>query len=151
MIKSIWSDYFQLEHRRLVPRLQKVILDSWKICQWDENSILAVGTVRLCAANAAWNATGVTVAGQTNGTPSSSLGGLRFPSDLYVYGNGTLLIADYGNDRIVRWQSSSTSGTLAAGTGAYGSWGTLLARPTALTGEFCRAAKALNDAELSCK
>lgn len=113
--------------------------------------MLTVGTVRLCAANASWNATGVTVAGQANGTASSSLAGLRFPSDLHVYGNGTLLIADYGNDRIVRWQPFSVSGTLVAGTGAYGSWRTLLARPTALTGEFCRAAKALNDEKLSCE
>ena len=93
--------------------------------------------MRLCAANASWNVTGVTVAGQANGVPSSSLAGLRSPRDLYVFGNGTLLISDYGNNRIIRTDPNSTSGTIVAGTGTYGSWKTLLATPGALTGEFC--------------
>jgi hypothetical protein len=88
----------------------------------------------LCLVNAVWNTTGVTVAGHVNGSPSGSLAGLRYPNDIYVFPNGTLLIADYGNDRIIRWEVNSTQGVLIAGTGVYGSWHTLLARPAALAG-----------------
>jgi hypothetical protein len=94
------------------------------------------GSIPLCTANASWNPIGVTVAGQSNGLPSTSLAGVQYPYDIYVYGNGTILVADYGNNRITRWDPHSTVGVLIAGTGSYGSWSTLLAKPTALTGEY---------------
>ena len=92
--------------------------------------------LRLCAANATWSAVGVTVAGFADGSSSTSLAGLRYPRDVYVQRDGSLLIADYGNDRVTRWNPNSTTGVLVAGTGASGSWMTLLARPTALTGRI---------------
>ena len=91
---------------------------------------------RICPGNAIWNRTGVTVAGQENGTCSTSLSGLNNPNDVYVLGNGTLYIPDYGNNRIVCWYPNSNVGMLVAGTGAYGSWSTLLARPAAIASRF---------------
>ena len=90
--------------------------------------------LRLCTANATWSSVGVTVAGLADGSSSASLSGLRYPRDVYIQRDGSLLVADYGNDRVTRWNPNSTAGVLVAGTGAYGSWMTLLARPTALTG-----------------
>jgi hypothetical protein len=90
--------------------------------------------VQLCTAGASWNPRGITVAG---GLPTTSLSGLQYPYDIYVYDNGTILVADYGNNRITKWDPGATVGALIAGTGSYGSWSTLLARPVALAGE-CR-------------
>ena len=75
----------------------------------------------------------MTVAGRSNGSCSTSLFELHYPNDIYVFGNGTMFIADYGNNRIVRWDANSNVGVMAAGTGNPGSWSTLLTRPVALT------------------
>lgn len=65
-----------------------------------------------------------------------SLAGLKYPYDIYVYDNGTMLIADSGNNRIVKWMPGATEGILVAGTGSYGSWKNLLANPVALAGKY---------------
>jgi hypothetical protein len=91
--------------------------------------------MQLCTATASWNSSGVTVAGLANGLPSTSLAGLQYPYDIYVYNNGTILVADFKNDRITKWDPNATEGVIVAGTGSYGSWSTLLAGPMALAGE----------------
>ncbi|CAF4490534.1 unnamed protein product [Rotaria sp. Silwood2] len=83
---------------------------------------------------AVWNPKGITVAGIAGGIPSTSLDGLQYPTDIYVYGNGTLLVVDCNNNRVTKWDPNTTVGVLIAGTGAYGSWSTLLAKPAALAG-----------------
>ena len=95
---------------------------------------------RICLANATWNTIGVTVAGQSNGSCSASLSDLNYPNDAFVVGNGTLYIADYSNNRIVRWYRNDVVGAIVAGTGAYGSWSTLLARPATVTSRCCSLA-----------
>lgn len=76
---------------------------------------------RLCAANATWSSTGVTVAS------------LTAPRDIYVFKNGTVLVADSYNNRVMKWDLNAYVGVLVAGTGSYGSWRNLLARPISLT------------------
>jgi hypothetical protein len=75
------------------------------------------------------------VAGLPSGLPSNSLSGLQYPSDIYVYDNGSILVADFGNNRIMKWDPNAIVGVLVAGTGSYGSWVNLLAKPMALAGE----------------
>ncbi|CAF0871819.1 unnamed protein product [Rotaria sordida] len=98
---------------------------------WVQYSTLN-SSIHLCTATALWNSKGVTVAGLASGLPSTSLAGLQFPHDIYVYGNGTILVADYNNNRITKWDPNATAGILIAGTGSYGSSNILLAKPTAL-------------------
>ena len=90
--------------------------------------------MRLCTANASWNPQGITVAGLASGSPSTSLAGLQYPYDIYVYNNGTVLVADAGNNRVTKWNPNATVGMLIAGTGSYGSWSNLLASPISLAG-----------------
>lgn len=93
--------------------------------------------MKLCVGNALWDSKGVTIAGLANGLPSTSLGGLQYPTDIYVYENGeTIFIADANNNRITKWNRNATVGVLIAGTGSSGSWSTLLTRPTALAGNI---------------
>ncbi|CAF1065072.1 unnamed protein product [Adineta steineri] len=86
----------------------------------------------LCTATASWNSTGITVTGLPNGSSSTALNGLKYPHDIYVYDDGAILIADSGNNRIIRWNHNATEGINIGGTGAYGSWVNLLADPIAL-------------------
>ncbi len=88
----------------------------------------------MCTANASWNPIGVTVAGLASGLPSASLAGLQYPHDMYVYGNGTVLVADRDNNRVVKWNPNATAGVIVAGTNSYGSWVNLLAKPISLAG-----------------
>ncbi|CAF1176876.1 unnamed protein product [Rotaria sp. Silwood1] len=99
--------------------------------EWVQHSNVNVSKP-LCAATASWNPSGVTVAGLASGLPSTSLDGLQYPTDIYVYGNGIVLVADCNNNRITKWHPNATEGILIAGTGSYGSWNTLLAKPAAL-------------------
>lgn len=78
---------------------------------------------------------GVTVAGLSNGLPSTLLTGLQYPHDMYVYGNGTVLVADLYNNRVTKWDPNTTVGVIIAGTGSYGSWSNLLAKPISLAGK----------------
>ncbi|CAF4536295.1 unnamed protein product, partial [Rotaria socialis] len=74
------------------------------------------GSIRLCTENTVWNPKGITVAGLLNGLPSTLLEGLQCPKDIYVYGDGTILVADYDNNRITKWDPNATRGVLIAGT-----------------------------------
>ena len=53
---------------------------------------------------------------------------------MHVYGNGTVLVVDRDNNRVVKWDRNATVGVNTAGTGSYGSWINLLAAPTSLAG-----------------
>ncbi len=77
---------------------------------------------------------GVTVAGLASGVPSASLAGLQYPHDMYVYDNGTILVADLDNNRVTKWDPNAAVGVIIAGTGSYGSWINLLAKPISLAG-----------------
>ena len=90
----------------------------------------------MCAENATWNSTGVTVAGLASGLPSSSLAGLNSPHDIYVFKNGTVLVADTNNNRVMKWDQNATVGVLIAGTGSYGSWINLLAKPISIASKY---------------
>jgi hypothetical protein len=94
--------------------------------------------MQLCTAKALWNPKGITVAGLASGLPSTSLSGLQYPYDIYVYDNGTILVADFMNNRVTKWDPNATVGVLIAGTGSYGSWSTLLAGPAALDSKCTR-------------
>ena len=82
--------------------------------------------------NARWNNRGMTLADQMKSTATNTLWSLKNPKDLIVVFNHTLLIADSGNNRILSWNLNTRQADLIAGTGAYGSWFNLLARPMAL-------------------
>lgn len=99
------------------------------------------GSVPLCAANARWRSTGVTVAGLSSGLSSTSFTGLNVPRDIFVLKNGTVLVADYYNDRVMKWDRNANVGVLIAGTGSYGSWRNLLARPSSLASEYRKSVK----------
>jgi len=103
------------------------------------------GSIRLCTQNASWNPRGVTVAGLASGLPSTSLAGLQYPYDIYVYDNGTILVADSNNNRVTKWDPNATVGVIIAGTGSYGSWSNLLAKPMALAGKCRRTIDVLLD------
>ncbi|CAF1179933.1 unnamed protein product [Adineta ricciae] len=110
-----------------------VVLTQLKTSPKTTNSQRALASKQLCTTRASWSSKGITVAGLSNNLPSTALSGLHHPSDIYVYANGTLLIADTDNNRIVKWNRNAKEGVLIAGTGSYGSWNNLLAKPTALT------------------
>jgi hypothetical protein len=60
---------------------------------------------------------GTTIAGQSNGTASSALNYLDYPSDLDVDSNGNIYVVDSYNHRVVLWPNGSSSGTIVAGNG----------------------------------
>ncbi len=91
----------------------------------------------MCAENASWNPMGITVAGLASGLRSTLLTGLYYPYDMYVYDNGTVLVADIYNNRVTKWDPNATVGVIVAGAGSYGSWSNLLYWPISLAGE-CR-------------
>jgi hypothetical protein len=69
-------------------------------------------TIPTCAT---WNQTGITVAGNQNGTIGSDLGSLNFPVDIFVDSNYTLFVADGNNNRIVKYYANAAGGILVAG------------------------------------
>jgi sugar lactone lactonase YvrE len=64
---------------------------------------------------ATWNPTGITVAGNTNGTNGSGLGSLSSPVGIFIDNNNSLFIADRNNYRIMKYNVNDTQGTLVAG------------------------------------
>lgn len=63
------------------------------------------------------SSTGVTIAGQSNGTGGIALDMLNQPSDLDVDSSGNIYVVDSHNHRVVFWSVGSTSGLVVAGTG----------------------------------
>jgi len=58
---------------------------------------------------------GVTVAGQSDGSVGRDSSHLYSPAGVYVDGNGNIYIADQGNSRIQQWAPGATSGITVAG------------------------------------
>jgi hypothetical protein len=74
----------------------------------------------LLGVNWAWNATGITIAG--NGSSGSALNQLNSPWNIYLDQKTNILyIADSQNHRIVKWLPNASSGTIIVGTGTSGS------------------------------
>jgi sugar lactone lactonase YvrE len=63
-----------------------------------------------------WSQDGVTVAGSKRW--GTSLAHLNFPSGIYVDDEETVFIADYSNNRVVKWKSGATTGEIVIGEGA---------------------------------
>ena len=63
---------------------------------------------------------GETVAGSSNGVSGSGLNALNSPVGIALGPNGSLYVADYGNDRVLRFQEGSLRGEIVAGTGLSG-------------------------------
>jgi len=63
---------------------------------------------------------GITVAGQSDGTYGSDASHLSGAAGVYVDKHGNLYVADAGNNRIQKWAPGATSGTTVAGTGSIG-------------------------------
>jgi sugar lactone lactonase YvrE len=61
------------------------------------------------AATARWGQNGVTVAGGRG--QGNSKNQLHHPEGIFVNDEGTVIIADYGNHRIMEWKGGATSGT----------------------------------------
>lgn len=93
-----------------------------------------VPIIQFCPGNATWKKQGVTVAGFSNGTSSSSLAGLLISTDLQVDAVGNLLIADFGNHRILYWPKNSVQGHIIAGTGNRGGMNNQLNGPITFRG-----------------
>ncbi|CAM4826821.1 unnamed protein product [Rotaria magnacalcarata] len=69
---------------------------------------------------ATWNQTGITVAGNSNGSSGSDLASLINPVDIFVDNNYTLYIADRDNNRVVRYYTNDKIGTVVAGNSTPG-------------------------------
>jgi DNA-binding beta-propeller fold protein YncE len=70
---------------------------------------------------ATWNQTGITVAGNENGTSGSDLGSFSSPIDIFVDSSYTLFVVDGSNNRVVKYYVNAVSGILVAGNLTAGS------------------------------
>ncbi|CAF1422606.1 unnamed protein product [Adineta steineri] len=75
------------------------------------------------------NSNGVTVAGQADGTSGASSTTLNSPIGLAIDSSDNMYIADKHNNRVVYWANGSSSGSMIAGTGSYGSANNQLSYP----------------------
>ncbi|CAF4246353.1 unnamed protein product, partial [Adineta steineri] len=69
-------------------------------------------TIPTCAT---WNLSGITVAGNANGTSGSDLYSLSGPVGIFIDNNDTLYIADRDNNRIMMYYANAASGLVVAG------------------------------------
>jgi len=82
--------------------------------------------------NATWGASGTKIAGNSVG---SGLNQLDNPNGLFLDGSGNLYVADFNNNRVIKFTppfNSANNGTVVAGTGTAGSANTQLNGPTAV-------------------
>ena len=63
---------------------------------------------------------GILIGGYGNGSGGSALNALLNPVDLSLGTNGSIFIADYDNNRVIKLQQGSLFGTIVAGTGTAG-------------------------------
>jgi sugar lactone lactonase YvrE len=78
---------------------------------------------------ATWNQTGITVAGNANGTAGSSIGSLNATVSIFVDNNYTLYVCDRENNRIMKYLFNTTIGIVVAGNGTAGNSPTELNAP----------------------
>ncbi|CAF1219873.1 unnamed protein product, partial [Didymodactylos carnosus] len=65
-----------------------------------------------------WNTTGITVAGQADGTSGNGSNQLLYPNSVFLDSNEDMYIADRNNYRIQKWLKGAVSGTTVAGNSA---------------------------------
>ena len=75
-----------------------------------------------------WEQPGITVAGDSE--PGSRRDQLFWPQGIYLTGDQTVYVADYGNNRISRWKSNTKIGDIVAGRNGYGRGTDQLNQPT---------------------
>lgn len=75
---------------------------------------------------ATWNQTGITVAGNMNGTVGSDLTSLRVPVSIFIDNNFTLYVTDRDNSRIMKYYPNSNVGIVVAGNSTAGNSATQL-------------------------
>jgi sugar lactone lactonase YvrE len=63
---------------------------------------------------------GTLVAGSLDGSSGSGLNQLDAPTGIFVDKSGNIYIADYYNNRVVKWAPNATAGVLVAGNGVPG-------------------------------
>jgi sugar lactone lactonase YvrE len=78
---------------------------------------------------ATWNQTGITVAGNANGTAGNDLGSLNTTVSIFVDNNYTLYVCDRENNRIMKYPANITIGTVVAGNGTAGNTAYQLNQP----------------------
>lgn len=64
---------------------------------------------------ATWQSTGITVAGNENGSAGSDLGSLRGPASVFVDNSDTVFVADRDNNRVMTYVVGSSVGTVGDG------------------------------------
>ncbi|CAF1284989.1 unnamed protein product [Didymodactylos carnosus] len=84
----------------------------------------------LCSATAVWNQTAVTIAG--NGSRGGSVKQLCNPFDVFVDSNGSILIADTTNMRVIQWDPNAVSGVVVVGDLGPGNLSNQLYYPTSV-------------------
>lgn len=77
---------------------------------------------------------GVTVAGFANGSSSTSLAGLQYPTDMFFDDVGDMYIVDSNNNRILYWSQNSVKGVHVIGSNVSGSGANQLKIPSNLMG-----------------
>ncbi|CAF3457961.1 unnamed protein product [Rotaria socialis] len=78
---------------------------------------------------ATWNDTGLTMAGNSNGTLGSDLGSLSAPVSIFVDNNNNLFVADRDNARVLKFVPNATIGIIVAGNGTIGNGSNQLSSP----------------------
>ena len=78
---------------------------------------------------ATWNQTGVTIAGNANGTAGTDARSLNATVSIFLDNNYTLYVCDRENHRIMKYEINDTVGTVVAGTGMPGNGPTELNEP----------------------
>ncbi|CAF4211714.1 unnamed protein product, partial [Rotaria magnacalcarata] len=74
---------------------------------------------------------GIVIAGGQGA--GSALTQLWYPYGIFVDTLGTLYVADYGNDRVMRWTQGATQGTVIAGGNGNGAGANQLSGPVGLS------------------
>src|SRR5690348_11063825 len=71
-------------------------------------------------------------AGNADGTGGSSLSALQSPTGISVGVDNSLYVADFSNNRVIKFSNESLTGSIVAGTGVGGSTVSQLYGPTGL-------------------
>jgi hypothetical protein len=87
-------------------------------------------TIPACAT---WNQTGITVAGNENGTSGSDLGSFSAPMDIFIDNSYTLFVVDGNNNRVIKYYANAVSGILVIGNLTSGSSSSQFNQPKGIT------------------
>jgi len=76
--------------------------------------------------------TGITVAGNSNGTAGSGPGELAYPAGVFVDSLGNIYVADQNNNRVQKYAPGATSGITVAGGNGSGPFSNQITAPTGI-------------------